>query len=173
MGKTKYNKDTTRKVEEWIAQNGLDQPFGATVTEFSIAMGWNPDTHYEYRKRYPAYSESIEKGRDRFTAKSVQMAEHGLKQLIAGDTIEERTTKYAPDAHGKPVIVEDKVKKHRTPPNTAAVIFALTNLNPDKWKNRQNTDLTSGGEKITQPTPIVVATDDQKAALNELLGETE
>jgi hypothetical protein len=40
------------------------------------------------------------------------------------------------------------VTKKYIPPDTAAIIFTLCNLDPEHWKNRQNTDFTTQGEKV-------------------------
>ena len=39
------------------------------------------------------------------------------------------------------------VEKFQTP-DTAAIIFAVTNAFPDIWKNRQNNDVTTNGKDI-------------------------
>lgn len=137
----KWTKDTPRVTEEWVAKYGLMQPFGATLSEYLLAQGIDHRTHYRWLNRYAHYANAIKKGQERYKALTLKTAEQGLKQLIAGDEEEETITKYVSNAQGQPIIAERKVRKHRTQPNTAAVIFALTNLNPDQWKNRQNNDV--------------------------------
>lgn len=170
MAATKYSKDLVKKAEEWVSTYGLNQPFGKNVTEYTIAMAMGRTAHFEYMKNHTDYAAAIEKGRARFTEKTISLAENGLKELLQGSENEESTTKYVTGPDGKtPIIAEKKVKKTHTAPNTAAVIFALTNLQPDKWKNRQNTDLTTNGKDVTPPPSIVVADKDQQGAIEELL----
>ena len=46
------------------------------------------------------------------------------------------------DEKGNPkqIIKEKKTIKKHIQPDTTAIIFALTNLDPEHWKNRQNID---------------------------------
>ena len=43
----------------------------------------------------------------------------------------------------KPKIKEKTIVKKHIQPDTAAIIFTLTNGNPERWKNRQDTNLNS------------------------------
>jgi hypothetical protein len=41
-------------------------------------------------------------------------------------------------------------------PDTASIIFAATNAFPNEWKNRQNTDITTGGKPIIDKIEIEI-----------------
>ena len=56
-------------------------------------------------------------------------------------------------------------KKHYQP-NTAAVIFALTNADPDNWTNRQTSELTGKGGKDLIPARVL-----SKQEMKEVLAE--
>lgn len=151
----KWTNDIPHKAEEWIATNGLMQPFGASLGEFLIGIGIDKRTHYRWLERYATYATALKNGAERFTNKTIRAAESGLKQLVGGTEEEETITKYVSNAQGQPIIAERRVRKYHQPPNTAAVIFALTNLQPENWKNRQNTDVELKG-KITQSKSLSV-----------------
>lgn len=68
--------------------------------------------------------------------------------MIKGYTVQEKRTVTADtgkkDDNGKPIV---KVKEHvvtdkHYQPNPTLVIFALTNRDPDNWKNRQENKLS-------------------------------
>ena len=75
-------------------------------------------------------------------------AKRSLLKKIQGYTVQERhiTTvgsgKF--DVNGKeiPRIKEQKVVDKHFQPDTAAIIFTLTNGEPENWKNRQNNEVT-------------------------------
>jgi hypothetical protein len=60
------------------------------------------------------------------------------------------------------------VTTKRYPPDTAALIFALTNLAPDEWKNRQNIEATGANGRDLMPKQSIdldALTAEQKAAV--------
>ena len=57
----------------------------------------------------------------------------------------------------KPKIKEKTIVKKHIQPDTAAIIFTLTNGNPDRWKNRQDSNI-SGLTPVSTVAPI---TDEQ------------
>lgn len=75
-------------------------------------------------------------------------SEKSLLRKIQGYTVQEKhiTTvgsgKY--DINGKeiPRIKEQKIVDKHYQPDTAAIIFTLTNGEPENWKNRQNNEVT-------------------------------
>lgn len=78
----------------------------------------------------------------------VAEAKKSLLRKIQGYTVQEKhiTTvgsgKY--DVNGKeiPRIKEQKIVDKHYQPDTAAIIFTLTNGEPENWKNRQNNEVT-------------------------------
>ncbi len=146
----KWSKEIPHKAEEWIATNGLMQPFGASLGEYLIGLGIDKRTHYRWLERFATYATALKNGASRFTNKTIRAAESGLKQLVGGTEEEETITKYVSNAQGQPIIAERRVRKYHQQPNTAAVIFALTNLQPECWKNRQNADVEIKGQVSTR-----------------------
>jgi hypothetical protein len=102
----------------------------------------------------PDFSDSVKKAKKDFDGLVVVEAKTSLMKKIRGYTVQEvKTFSVATgglDEDGKPIV---KVKEHTVTdkyfqPDTAAIIFALTNREPESWKNRQNTDMTSNGKDI-------------------------
>ena len=64
-----------------------------------------------------------------------------LKKIKGYDVVETHVTT-VPDKNGNPVIKEQKNVKKHFQPDTAALIFTLTNGDPEHWRNRQSTEVT-------------------------------
>jgi len=65
-----------------------------------------------------------------------KLAEKSLEKLVKGGEYEESVTVVTMDK-GKPVVKEVRKTKKIVQPNTAAVLFTLTNLDPKQWRNTQ------------------------------------
>jgi hypothetical protein len=152
----KYDKKTVKRICDLIAKDSY------TIREICTQAGISVDTFYEWQKTKSEFSESIKKAKCEFDDFIVSEAKKSLVKLIQGYTIQEKKTVAVDtdkkDDDGNPVM---KVKEHSVTdkhyqPVTAAVIFALTNRDSENWKNRQNTDVTSDGEKLSiTPTEII------------------
>ncbi|MDR2969288.1 MAG: hypothetical protein LBV32_06745 [Tannerellaceae bacterium] len=114
-----------------------------TVTEICEKAGIAKDTYYNWLKTKPDFSDAIKKAQDEFGELMLSEAKKSLVKMIRGYTVQEKHTTTADtgnkDENGKPIV---RVKEHRIiekhyQPVPAAVIFALCNLDPDNWKNRQ------------------------------------
>ena len=105
-------------------------------------------TYFEWLKEKPEFSECIKKAEAERMAFFVAEAKKSLLRKIQGYTVQEKhiTTvgsgKY--DINGKeiPRIKEQKIVDKHYQPDTAAIIFTLTNGEPENWKNRQNNEVT-------------------------------
>lgn len=144
MGHLKYNKDTPKKAEAWIATHGLIDYGGATLGEYCTAMDISDQTHYDWERDHLDYLDAIKKGKERYKETLTQTAVTSLIDLVKGMTIPEQTD-YIDPVDGK---VKTIKKMKKIPPQTAAVIFALTNLDPDHWQNKQNNETKLNAEGI-------------------------
>lgn len=61
-------------------------------------------------------------------------ARDSLGKLVKGYDYEEEKTIYMPGPEGKPVIAQKTVTKKHVPPNANAVIYALSNLEPENFE---------------------------------------
>lgn len=105
-------------------------------------VGISKSTFYEWLESYPNFSDSLKKARKEFRETIVQTLEQSLWKRAAGYEIEESKNEYRTLKDGSKVLVKSsKITKH-FPPDTGALIFALTNLDPENWKNRQDNRLS-------------------------------
>lgn len=134
-------------------------------------VGISKSTFYEWLESYPDFSASLKKARKEFRETIVQTLEQSLWKRAAGYEIEESKNEYRTLKDGSKVLVKSsKITKH-FPPDTGALIFALTNLDPENWKNRQDNrlsvDESVGGFKISvvhkEGTPPIANSEDDIA----------
>lgn len=138
----KYNKAMVEKICSLIKEDSF------TIAEICQNVGINEDTFYTWKRNKNEFSEAIKKAQDEFNQLMLIEAKRSLMKLIKGYSVQEKKTITADtgkkDDEGKPIV---KVKEHAViekhiQPNTAAVIFTLTNLDPEHWKNRQNQEVS-------------------------------
>ena len=134
-------------------------------------VGISKSTFYEWLESYPDFSDSLKKARKEFRETIVQTLEQSLWKRAAGYEIEESKNEYRTLKDGSKVLVKSsKITKH-FPPDTGALIFALTNLDPENWKNKQDNrlsvDESVGGFKISvvhkEGTPPIANSEDDIA----------
>ena len=105
-------------------------------------VGISKETFYTWINDKPNFSDSLKKARKEFRETIVQTLEQSLWKRAAGYEIEESKNEYRTLKDGGEVLVKSsKITKH-FPPDTGALIFALTNLDPENWKNRQDNRLS-------------------------------
>ena len=105
-------------------------------------VGISKETFYTWINDKPDFSDSLKKARKEFRETIVQTMEQSLWKRAAGYEIEESKNEYRALKDGSKVLVKSsKITKH-FPPDTGALIFALTNLDPENWKNRQDNRLS-------------------------------
>lgn len=171
---------TPAKIKEcadWVEKHGLHpQPCGASVDDFSKAMGIDRVTCWRWMK-IATFATAINAARDKYAAKIVFDVENALVKAALGLDAEETKEKakavddvireYDP-ATGN-LVREHKTKKLVTmeatrtrryyPPDVKAAQFILTNMAAGTWRQKQ--DLNIGAQ---QGTVIEVKTGDQAAA---------
>lgn len=138
----KYN----RKIVENIC--ALIRADSYTIAEICEQVGISKETYYQWLKTKSDFSDAIKKAEDEFNDLIVTEAKKSLIKMIRGYTVQEKRTVTADtgkkDDNGKPIV---KVKEHvvtdkHYQPNPTLVIFALTNRDPDNWKNRQENKIS-------------------------------
>jgi transcriptional regulator with XRE-family HTH domain len=138
----KYNKNIVEKIANLIREDSY------TIAELCDKVNISKDTYYRWLAQKADFSDAIKKAEEDFNALIIVEAKRSLIKLIKGYTVQEKKTVTADtgkkDDEGKPII---RVKEHSVvdkhyQPNTAAVIFALTNRDPANWKNRLNNEMS-------------------------------
>ena len=150
----KYN-----DVKDEILQKIRD---GSTFKEACQACGVSESQFYDWKAKKSDFSDEVKKAQADARAKLVPELEKSLYKKAMGWEYTETRTEYAADAEGNPIIVKQTEVTRVVPADTAALIFALTNLAPDAWTNKQRQELT--GELRTN----VVVEVDNKDVKNEI-----
>ena len=152
----KYSKEKIRECVDWVRENGLMDYGGAKLSEFCRAMCIDNKTYYGWM-RNSDFSEAIKKAKEDFK-KNIQMEiEKSLAKVARGYSWEQTTTEYENDGTGKAKIKKQIRRTIEVEPNVGAAIFILTNIDPDKWKNKQVQDLNA---KVTGSRPVIMFSGD-------------
>jgi len=138
---TKYKDDMPTRAEKLAGA-------GQTMESIARAFGVHGDTLDSWARQRTELREAIERGRIRFRS---ECAEKSLFKRVEGYFYEEKTeelrkVKERDPITGKTVTVERQVAvktvhKH-VPPDTRAIIFAAKCLMPDKYKDRQEVQIS-------------------------------
>lgn len=144
----KYSKDMVQACADWVRKNGLIDFGGATLTDFCKAMGIEDQTYYRWLDKVE-FVEAIKKAKEAFRSTLENDIVKSLANSAKGYEYEQYTTEYT-DVNGKPKIKKQVKKNIRVEPNVGAAIFLLTNIAPDRWKNKQdnNVKIEDEGEPI-------------------------
>lgn len=141
MKKKKLSKRMRARILELVVSDTY------THAEICSAVGISPRTFYYWRKEMPDFDQDIKDAEDARMQDLVRAAKHSLRRKIEGYTVDETKVISVPgkekDANGKPkaVIKEQHTNHRHIAPDTAAIIFALTNGDPDNWRNRQTNEI--------------------------------
>lgn len=133
----KYGKKIAGKILELIKADTY------TVAEICRQVGISQRTFYLWMDEYPEFAESVERAKDERMEFFVMEAKKSLLKKIQGYEVMETHVATVPDKKsGKPIIKEQKNVKKHIQPDTSAIIFTLTNGDPNNWRNRQTTEIT-------------------------------
>lgn len=130
----KYSKGLVKRICDELATGNH------TIADVCTMNGITETTFYDWKAKKPEFSEAIKEAETKRLAAFANMARSGLAKLLDIHEYEEVTTEYENDKKGKPIIKSQKRVKKKIMPNPTAVIFTLTNREPNDWKNRQSID---------------------------------
>ena len=134
----KLNADKIREAEEWVEKNGLfPQACGASIRDFCTAMGIDQRTYYRWEK-FANFADALTRAREKFHDNTVRDVENALVCAARGAEYsiineEKRLNKET----GKLETVKATRKTFHEAPNIEAAKFVLSNMNPDKWRLKQ------------------------------------
>lgn len=127
---------------------------GETYSIAAKRAGIALSTLYKWKTENMEFVERLKKAEEESNTKYVQellaTTKRSLAEVIKGYEVEETKTEYENDAHGNPRIKKQIISKRFIAPSATAIMFTLTNLEPEKWKNRQTTDLNGKIESDTK-----------------------
>lgn len=138
----KFSKKTVEKIV------GLVKSDTYTIAEICRQVGITPKTYHAWINDYPDFADALERARDERLQMMVIEAKKSLMKKIQGYEVTETKVIAVPgnkkDEKGnpKPIIKEQTTTKKHIQPDTAAIIFTLTNGDPEHWRNRQSTEVT-------------------------------
>lgn len=127
---------------------GLVKSDTYTIAEICRQVGITPKTYHQWVNDYPDFADAIEQAKAERMQAMVIEAKKSLMKKIQGYDVTETKVVTIPgkqkDEKGnpKPIIKEQTATKKHIQPDTAAIIFTLTNGDPEHWRNRQSTEVT-------------------------------
>jgi predicted CopG family antitoxin len=123
----KYNSELVDKICSLIEQDTY------TIEEICKNVGIVESTYYEWKATKEEFSEAIKKAEKKRMEKLAVAARNSLMKLVCGYEVINTKIKKGKDSK----VIEEVIETKNIEPNTAAVIFALTNSDPDNFKNKQ------------------------------------
>ena len=138
----KFSKKTTEKIV------GLIKSDTYTIAEICRQVGITPKTYHQWVNDYPDFADAIEQAKDeRMQAMVIEAKKSLMKKIQGYDVTETKVvtvpgTKRDEKGNPKPIIKEQTTTKKHIQADTAAIIFTLTNGDPEHWRNRQTTEVT-------------------------------
>lgn len=159
----KYSEEMVKRCAEWVSEYGLIECGGASLISYCAAMDIDTETHRRWLNK-AEYAEAIKNARQEFRDRLEKNIVTSMAQAATGYEYEETSTEYG-NAEGKPYIKKKTVTKKRVQANVAAGIFLLTNIAPERWKNKQNTEHTG---QIDTGITFVVENEEQVDKLKRL-----
>lgn len=138
----KYNKKMVDRIV------GLIKSDTYTVSEVCRQVGISRMTYSNWLNEYPDFAKAVEEAKEERMQFFVLEAKKSLLKKVQGYDVTETKVVTVPgcgkDESGnpRPAIKEQTVTKKHIQPDTAAIIFTLTNGDPGHWRNKQITELT-------------------------------
>ena len=132
--KSKYNthvKPHLKDIAKWISE-------GDTDVQLAQRLGISESTFYEYCEKYPEFSEAL------YSAKNItrlDQLESTLYRRAVGYMVTERKTTKKTLASGDVVTEETESTRHIAP-DVGALKFILVNQFPDKYRDKQDIDIS-------------------------------
>ncbi len=146
----KFTKKVADKILELIRSDTY------TIVEICRMVNISKATFYNWRKSNAQFDEDVEAARDELREVLVCAAEKSLLKKIQGYTYDETRVVTIPgdkiNGVAQPKIKEQITVRKHVPPDIVAIIFTLTNREPETWKNRRITEVTGkdGGDIFKQ-----------------------
>lgn len=132
----KFSKKITGKIVELVKSDTY------TIAEICRQVGISQRTYHLWIEEHPEFADAIEQAKEERMQFFVIEAKKSLLKKIKGYEVIETHVTTVPDKKGNPTIKEQKNVKKHFQPDTAAIIFTLTNGDPEHWRNRQSTEVT-------------------------------
>lgn len=160
----KYNSVKIEECAAWVRIHGLQDNGGATVKDFCRDMGISKETFYKWMNESD-FSDAIKKAKETFKDSLEKRLVDSLLNSAIGYEVEETKSEYITGKDGNPVIKKQTRTSKHIQPNTGAAIFLLTNIAPDKWKNKLNTEHSGA---VDTGMTFIVENEEQKELIKQI-----
>lgn len=157
MNMAKFSDEMVQQCSDWVRENGLMEYGGAKLKDFCKHFGISDETYYNWMDNLD-FLDAIKKAKDDFKNGLERRIVSSMANAAIGYEYEQTSTEYY--VEGKKKKIKKEVKKNiRVEPNIGAGIFLLTNLAPDRWKNKQNTehsgDISCSGDETKYDITVI------------------
>lgn len=135
------------KYEYWLTPEGLLKlegwaRYGLTDEQIAQNMGIAPKTLYRWKEQYCQICQSLKRGKEVVD----RQVENALLKRALGYKYDEVTIEKG---------VETKRVTKEVVPDTTAQIFWLKNRRPDKWKDKQDVEVSGLAEEKTKLDDLI------------------
>lgn len=132
------------KYEYWLSPEGLLKLEGWArdgLTDEQIAqnIGVHRDTLIEWKKKYSDISDTLKKGKE---IVDIQVENALLKRALGYSYDEITREQVVNEKTGEKTMEVTKIVKKEIVPDTTAQIFWLKNRRPDKWRDKQDVQVS-------------------------------
>lgn len=124
---------------------------GLTDQQIAHNLGIATGTLYEYKKKFPEFSEALKCGKEIVD----RIVENALYRRATGFEYEEVSREIIVDKNGDEQVVSVKRTTKMVVPDFGAAAFWLNNRKPNDWKDRRHVDHTTMGKELG-PTKHVI-----------------
>lgn len=165
----KYSKKVVERIVELIQTDTY------TIAEICQQVRISQATFHRWRDEHPDFAQAVEEAKEERMQYFVQEAKKSLLKKIQGYEATETKVVTVPqkDDPSKPIIKEQTTTKKHVAPDTAAIIFTLTNGDPTRWRNRQTTEVTGKDGKELFKSTSDEELDQEIADLERKLGNKQ
>jgi ACT domain-containing protein len=147
----KYSKDLVERICTLFATGEH------SVADVCKQVGLAESTFYKWKEEKSEFSESLKKAEDLRLSAFKRMARSGLAKMLDVYDYDEMSRSYSVDKKGNRRIRFEKATRRKVMPNATAVIFALKNLDPENFKEKQEIESHNKVEVMTMKVEIVPA----------------
>lgn len=164
MSATKLDRDTINKITDSLRS-------GSTRQDAAKVGGISRETFYKWFRNNKDFADEVLMAEKFVADNMVPEVKASLFQRATGYVAKEKRTEYGTDKEGRPIVVRQVIVEKPVPPDVAAAIFVLTNLDPENWKNRQTFDGKVKTEEKTDLSLASVPDDLLEQVIRSITGE--
>ncbi|MDD4592543.1 MAG: hypothetical protein PHG06_19285 [Parabacteroides sp.] len=156
--KTVYDDSFPLLAEQYAREGMIDK-------EIWAKLGIARNTFYRFQNEYKEFREAIKRGK---RPVDVEVEKSLLKRAV-GFEYEEKTIETEIGDDGQPKPSKIKTTKKMVPPDVGAIAFWLKNRRPERWREKQEVDVTTAGESLNnKKVDIECLTEEEQQALIDI-----